>query len=268
MRYDDPHLRDRLASEFVLGTLHGRARERFRSLLRYDPALRGLVAEWEARLVPLVESIPEREPPAAAWAGITHRLGHHAASRQSLASAAATAAGTGGLFGWWRGLAIATSLSTLALAALLAGTGLRPAGEVGPTTAAGGSLQTASATPQDGMMAILTDGDARPTMLVSWPMKAASDGTVELRVRIIMDHPTMDAGTAWELWLMPRGAGDAPRSIGLIGIEAEQRLRVDASMLKALLDASGMVLSNEPAGGSPTGTPTGPVIFRGPCIRT
>jgi anti-sigma-K factor RskA len=164
-----------------------------------------------------------------------------------------TAAGAGGLFGWWRGLAIAASLSTLALAALLAGTGLRPAGEVGPTAAAGGTTQAAAATPQDGMMAILTDGDARQTMLVSWPMKAASDGMVELRVRIIMDHPTMDAGTAWELWLMPRGAGGAPRSIGLIGIEAEQRLRVDASMLEALLDASGMVMSNEPAGGSPTG---------------
>jgi anti-sigma-K factor RskA len=39
-------------------------------------------------------------------------------------------------------------------------------------------------------------------------------------------------------------------------------------MLKALLEAQGMALSNEPDGGSPTGTPTGPVIFRGPCVRT
>jgi anti-sigma-K factor RskA len=117
------------------------------------------------------------------------------------------------------------------------------------------------------MMAILTDASARPTMLVSWPLQAGSDGMVELRVRIIMDHPTMDPGSAWELWLLPHGTDGAPRSVGLVGIEPEQRLRVDAAMLKALLMAPGMALSNEPAGGSPTGTPTGPVIFRGPCIR-
>ncbi len=264
MRYDHPDLRDRLAAEYVLGTLHGRARERFRSLLRYDPALRALVADWEARLAPLAESIPAREPPPAAWTGIAARLGH--AGRQP----ATAVAGAGGLAGWWRSLAIVASLSTLALAAMLAGTGLRTAEAPGPTAGASGTTQAAAsaAGAADGMMAILTDGDARPSMLVSWPMQAGSDGMVELRVRIIMDHPTMDPGTAWELWLLPRGAGGTPRSIGLVGIEAEQRLRVDASMLKALLDASGMALSNEPAGGSPTGAPSGPVIFRGPCIRT
>lgn len=267
MRYDDPELRDRLASEYVLGTLHGRARARFRGLMRYDPDLRARVAAWEARLAPLAEAIPARVPPAAAWDGIAARLGHAGAVRPPTKARSAAGAGSG-LSGWWRGLAIAASLSTLALAALLAGTGLRPGGEAVPTAATGGAAQVASAPVQDGMMAILTDAEARPTMLVSWPMQPGSDGMVELRVRIIMDHPTMDPNTAWELWLLPRAEGGAPRSVGLVGIEAEQRLRVDASMLKALLEAQGMALSNEPDGGSPTGTPTGPVIFRGPCVRT
>jgi len=275
MRYDQPELRDRLAAEYVLGTLHGRARERFRHLLRYDPALRARVAAWEARLAPLADTIPAREPSPTAWAGIAARLGHdrqqNAGRRAGPGSASAAGRATdmrAGLAGWWRGLAIAASLSTLLLAALLAGTVPPPAADPGPTAAAPGATHAVSTAMADGMMAILTDASAQPTMLVSWPMQAGNDGMVELRVRIIMDHPTMDPGSAWELWLLPHGADGAPRSVGLVGIEPEQRLRVDAALLKALLMAPGMVLSNEPAGGSPTGTPTGPVIFRGPCIRT
>ncbi len=283
LRYHHPELRDRLAAEYVLGTLQGGARARFCSLMRYDPGLRALVAAWEARLSPLAEATPPREPRPAAWAAIASRLGHDVSlgaspyaspapgTRVRRASSDGRQVSAAGLrtdlAGWWRGLAISASLSTLVLATLLAGDVLRPAAPPA-TTAAIEPARYATATPvSDGMMAILTDASARPTMLVSWPLQAGSDGMVELRVRIIMDHPTMDPGSAWELWLLPHGADGAPRSVGLVGIEPEQRLRVDAAMLKALLMAPGMALSNEPAGGSPTGTPTGPVIFRGPCIR-
>jgi anti-sigma-K factor RskA len=65
-RYANPELRDRLAAEFVLGTLRGRARARFQSLMRYDPALREAVAFWEARLTPLATAagVPAGSP---AW---------------------------------------------------------------------------------------------------------------------------------------------------------------------------------------------------------
>ncbi|MBC7779131.1 MAG: anti-sigma factor [Proteobacteria bacterium] len=126
--------------------------------------------------------------------------------------------------------------------------------------------QTPSAPTVTGMMAVLSDAAAQPTMLVSWPMQAGNDGRIELRVRIIMDHPMMDPNTSWQLWSMPADAGGVPRAVGLVGLEREQILSVDASMLKTLLEASGMGLSNEPPGGSPTGLPTGPMIFRGPSL--
>ena len=61
--YRNPELRDRLAAEYVLGTLRGRARARFQSLLRYDPGLRRFVAEWEARIAPLAAAAGEIPPP-------------------------------------------------------------------------------------------------------------------------------------------------------------------------------------------------------------
>ena len=62
--YKSPELRDRLAAEYVVGTLRGRARARFQSLLRYDPDLRRVVGEWEARITPLALAAGEIAPPA------------------------------------------------------------------------------------------------------------------------------------------------------------------------------------------------------------
>lgn len=271
-RYADPKLRERLAAAYALGTLQGRARTRFQSLLRYDQSLQREVAQWQERLQPLMTSLPDRVPPARVWQAIGSRLGH-ADARANVPGATSTAqratpsdpvlaraAGANRWWesvGWWRGLAVAMAISTIALGMLL--------NSAAPPVPA--VVATGSATQSAGMMAILTDAAAQPTMLVSWPMQARADGKVELRVRIIMDHPTMDPNTSWQLWLMPRDTDGQAQSVGLVGIEPEQRLTVDASMLKALIDASGMALSNEPAGGSPTGVPTGPVIFRGPSIR-
>ena len=57
--YRNPQLRDKLAAEYVVGTLRGRARARFQALLRYDPDLRRIVEEWEARLTPLTAAAGE-----------------------------------------------------------------------------------------------------------------------------------------------------------------------------------------------------------------
>jgi anti-sigma-K factor RskA len=74
MDYSRRDLADRLAAEFVLGTLRGPARRRFEALLPAHPALQQAVAAWQRRLLPLSDSVPPVTPDAAVWQSLEARL--------------------------------------------------------------------------------------------------------------------------------------------------------------------------------------------------
>lgn len=75
MNYQRPELRDRLASEYVLGTLHGQARARFEKLRRQDALLDAAVLAWENRLIPLAGSVSSLAPSPELLTRIETRLG-------------------------------------------------------------------------------------------------------------------------------------------------------------------------------------------------
>jgi anti-sigma factor RsiW len=64
----DPH--SMAAAEYVLGTLDASERQEFERRLASDPLLRAQVAEWQANLDPLAQSIEPIEPSVALW----HRI--------------------------------------------------------------------------------------------------------------------------------------------------------------------------------------------------
>jgi anti-sigma-K factor RskA len=231
-RYSDPQLRDRLAAEYVVGTLRGRARARFQSLLRYDAGLRRIVAEWEERLTPLAAAAGEVTAPPRVWQEVARRIGGRTSQ---------------GRLAFWRGLAVTSTAFTLVLATFL---GMAPRPE----------LPMAS-------VAVMADDKGQPSMVVSWPsMKDARDPYV--RIKVLQEHPTMAAGSTWELWMLPRDKS-APVSMGLITTDVSQVMKVKADLAKRMGagEAWGIAMSVEPAGGSPTGAPTGPVVFKGQCVR-
>jgi anti-sigma-K factor RskA len=73
----------------------------------------------------------------------------------------------------------------------------------------------------------------------------------------------MVAGTnqSYELWLIPAEGGD-PVSLGVLGA-LDARIVVAESERPRLRAGATLAVSVEPAGGSPTGKPTGPVILTG-----
>ena len=87
-----------------------------------------------------------------------------------------------------------------------------------------------------------------------------------MRIRV-MGHAEMGPNTSWEMWILPE-AGGKPISLGLITTHETQVMKIPAALAAKLDAAPGLAMSVEPAGGSPTGIPTGPVLYVGNSIKT
>jgi anti-sigma-K factor RskA len=230
VKYRNDQIREALAAEYALGTLQGAARQRFERSLRQDPALRRLVAQWQARLAPLDEAAQPVTPPARVWRAIQQRVAP--ASRR---------AGFWNSIGFWRGTALASTTAAVLLAVSLLT--IVPRHET--------------------MVVVMSDDQSRPQITVSW--QSRQRGEKQLRVRV-MGHQTMDPETAWELWMLPPG-DQKPVSLGLITTHATQTVVVPVQLQQAIDSARALAMSVEPKGGSPTGLPTGPVLYQGPCTK-
>jgi anti-sigma-K factor RskA len=75
-----------------------------------------------------------------------------------------------------------------------------------------------------------------------------------------LQHVQSNPRSAYELWALPRN-GKAPVSLGLLPRSGSIERTLSVSQRSALLSANRLAVSLEPAGGSPTGSPTGPVVF-------
>ena len=238
MDYGKKDLADALAAQYVAGTLRGAARRRFETLTPSHPALRSAVAGWQARLMPLTTVLADEAPPARTWARIEQRIW------PVLATAAADAASTSGLQRWWQDLGLWRFASGLATAAAL-----------------GLAVLVANPDPQAPPVVIVLQSTEAGGPGLSLVASVSGDG------RALVTRPLQQValapGRVLELWAVPPSG--APRSLGLIAADSATVIRRN-KLPTALLDArntAALAVSVEPPGGSPTGAPTGPVIYAG-----
>ena len=119
-------------------------------------------------------------------------------------------------------------------------------------------LGQATRTDQAQYVAIVADQQTGPI----WLLQAFAR---ELRVSTVDERPE-PVGNSYELWMLPDN-GAPPVSLGLIPGVGNAVLPLSAAQLGVLAQTSTLAVSLEPAGGSPTGAPTGPVIFTAPLLR-
>jgi len=227
MDYGNPRLADALAAQYVAGTLRGRARRRFDALLPGHPALQRAVREWQGRLMPLTGVLAEQPPPARVWAGIQQRLWPAEKPQpwwQRLTL--------------WRALSGAALMAVLGLAVLIANPPAAPAPVVVVLQSTGGDPAVA------GQIVASFSGDGRA--LVARPLTPVA----------------LQSDRVLELWWAP--AQGKPKSLGLMkanGVTVLSRGQLPGGLRGSGIDH--MAVSVEPPGGSPTGQPTGPVVFYG-----
>jgi anti-sigma-K factor RskA len=98
-----------------------------------------------------------------------------------------------------------------------------------------------------------------------WLLQAFTEART-LRVSTVNPRPA-PAGSSFELWMLPGGDAN-PVSLGLLPEMGAAQLALSAAQLGVLTGTMKLAVSVEPAGGSPTGLPTGPVILTAPLIRS
>ena len=221
---------DALAAQYALGTLSMPARRRLAAIAKTDPAVGAALRDWELRLGALANAIPPIVPAPRVWEGIRQRLGLGAGGAESSRSAPWWAS-----VSLWRGLALAGFALAFALGVAL----LSPVAE----------------RPDERIVVVLAGQDAKPVLLVS-----ADRGGRYLTVKAVAPL-SVPAQRALELWALPQGKD--PLSLGLLSASGAARIPLASSAGVVLQGTPALAVSLEPPGGSPTGKPTGPVLYTG-----
>ena len=214
-----------LAAEYVAGLLSVADRAAFERRLGVEPALREEVRFWDEQLLPMTEEIKPVVAPPRVYAGIEARLFQQPSKTASVLQSL--------LF--WRSLSFA-SLAALAVAGILYVQ--TPQIGTGPSQ----NFVAELSGPQDAVkLAVLYDGTKG-----------------EIKFNRVAGAPV--SGRDFELWLIE--GKNPPISLGVLPAQASGVIKV-SDVLKAKLSGAVLAISDEPAGGSPTGQPTGAVLATG-----
>ncbi len=235
MRYDNRLLADMLATEYILGALKGAARRRFEQLLTQRVDLAQTLHWWESHLHLLADTVPATQPPNKVWQNIENHL-----FSTSIASTRTTNSN------WWKSLAFLSTAMAASLATFLVIQSPRPLEDVAPTAVALLATEKAEA----GWF--LDETKHSPT-------------NIEIKARALTSLQ-IKPDNAFELWLLPADKSK-PISLGLLPQQGASVFKVPVELIPQL--ATGLLaVSLEPVGGSPTGQPTGAVLYQGRMAKT
>ena len=182
--------------------------------------------------MPLTAVVTPQTPSAAVWPRIEQHI-------RGASAAPAAATGWWRQLAFWRGFSAIAGLATVALAVLLA----NPSPVLPPIV-----VVLSAAAPAPGSPA----GAVLPASFVA---SITADGRAMVTKPLV--NVSLESNRSLELWSLPPSG--APRSLGVIAPD-----KASVVQRGKLLDGTAaFAVSLEPAGGSPTGAPTGPVLFVG-----
>jgi anti-sigma-K factor RskA len=232
---------DDRAALYVLGVLNGEEMRETAHEAARDPVLARAVAWWEGRLMPLAALLTPVAPPASVWP----ELEAHIERLERGADAPAQSIVPGGpplerrvsrrrrpagVSRAWRLAAIGAGAVAAGLAVWIA---VRPPAQVPSPT-----------------YAMLLPAAANAG---GWLVRLEPGGTVTVAAQGAL---APGANHDFELWALAQG-GAQPAPVGLLPVTKAATLQ----RVSLPLHSFKLLVSLEPKGGSPTGAPTGPVVF-------
>ena len=220
------------AAEYVLGLLEGEAKADAERRLASDAGFAREVERWRARFVEFDDVTAPHAPGEALW----NRIEANTAAPPPAAPSRWTKL--------WNDLPVMrTAAIGSTFAALLLAVGM------------GAAIRQARLQPV--MVAVLVDGDRTGAVV-----HAFADGRTVLLPLTSINVPS---GRALQVWTLPsRERG--PVSVGLM--DRARTLELQLKDLPRPGPDQLFEITLEPSGGSPTGRPTGPILFKGNTAQT
>lgn len=228
-----PELIERLAAEYVLGTLKGGARRRFETWISQHAVIRRSVAEWQDRVQPLAQFSPAVPVSPNVWRRIEQQLGWHANEKSAWQKILDSVA-------FWRNLGMVSSVAAALMLVLVL---QKPADVMAPVTS---------------YVATLSNDQAQTVAVVT-----ADASRRQLMVKLIGGQ-TLTSEQSLQLWAVPKKGN--PVSMGVLALERA----ANGQLVMPLPDNVSpdsiplLAISLEPKGGSrnPNG-PSGPIVSKG-----
>jgi anti-sigma-K factor RskA len=227
---------ERLAGEYALGTLAGRARRRFEAVMHAHPAVARAAAAWDRRLAPLAAGLGELGAGEALWRRIEQRAfgAPSAASRRP---------------SWWQRL-----FAPLPAGALAAGLTV---GAAVPLVWQVIDAQRQETQLPESYVGVLATADGKPGLIVS---SLRRGDTVDLKP---LARVAVPAGSRMVLWTLD--AQGVPQAVGALPpLERFASMKIAGSAEVAFQRAVELAVSIEAAGSLPV-QPTLPYVYRGLC---
>lgn len=234
-----------LAGQYVLGTLPAADRRAVEDRLKDDASLRSAVRAWEERLLPLTDLVEPVPPSSRLWQRIERSAKTAIGQRRVELTHSADASSSHALRNWWNSLFVWRGLTATSMAAAVVLAMVLVA-----------RMDVTEPAPEF-LVVLVAPEDKSP----GWVIET---GTAQ-QIRLIpLATAVVPQDKALEFWT--KGTDwKAPVSLGLV--KPGQPVRISLDRLPPMQPNQLFELTLEPATGSPTGLPTGPIQFIGRAVK-
>lgn len=234
LRYEDPKLQDILASNYVIGTLRGKARKRFEQLMAQDHTIAERVIQWETKLQPIHTATQPVPPKKATWKMIASQINN--TSNQMVEKLLSKLR----LYQYLTAFAFSLSM-VVSLASYLSYSESDPINTIN-------------------YVAVLKNDIEQPVMV------ATLKKTGRLLALDLLQKPNVAQDNDIQIWAISKDDGSI-KSLGLIDVAKRVELQLTKPEWGLIKSAEFLMVSIESKGGSTTGLPSERLISKGLCVQ-
>lgn len=242
-RYQNPKVRSHLASQFVLGTLSPKVKQRVIRLMQIDKELEQAIYQWQSQLEPINTSTDDVIPPKIVWQKLSRELNF---TKQTTPS-------------WWQSLFLWRGVSALSFALMLS-LFIGKLGFEQTNTPSSFALQGPS------YLAVLTSTEesnkALPELIIS-AYKSPQEGQSELHIQWNKNTDNqqnfkLESDQSLTLWTIDKETGQQVSLGPLVSTNNKQKLSV--AQWQRIKNSKELWLTKG-------NKETDPVLFKGECLQ-